>query len=152
MAKQLIFNSDGTLTDDAQLACALLKIDPETLKQRPIDYFADNSTSETIKQIRYQHYEEKRRGKIELIEGSLKSGLLQQLVGTGSLTHSPNNKANMNTMNAYQNNYRAGSAQGRPEIPLREPLDLEFKMHRQIARQAFRKENEMTVKALKDKI
>ena len=45
--------------------------------------------SETIAKIRHQHYEEKRKGKIELLERSLKNGLLADLI-TKKSPMSPN--------------------------------------------------------------
>jgi len=54
-----------------------------------MDYFKDPSVGsatqqETIAKIRFQHYEEKRRAKLELLEQTLRSGVLNSLLTTAA--------------------------------------------------------------------
>ena len=105
-SNNLIFNADGSLTEDAKNACTVLKIDPSTLASRTLEQFKDpdgpsaQQVSDTIAKIRHQHYEEKRRAKLELLEHTIRNGILASLLtqsnlnqktvrGTHSLTNSP---------------------------------------------------------------
>eukprot|EP00347_Sterkiella_histriomuscorum_P010768 403374992 len=165
MQNQLLFNSDGSLNDEALNACKFLQIDPSTLVAKSIDQFQEKGISETIVQIRYQHYEEKRRAKIELIEKTIKNGVLGNIISSlmlkSKLRGSPQKTSNNNISSMNQDISRKlmGFANlsrslphsaGRPEIPLREPLDNEFKANRKLARQLYNQERVERVKQNKE--
>lgn len=111
--------------------------------------------SETIAKIRHQHYEEKRKGKLELLERSLKNGLLADLI-TNKSTMSPNKsylssyplQNHSRLINQSPPSHGAGTrtlplspqAHMSAEIPLKHPIDIEFKLNRKLARQLYEQE------------
>jgi hypothetical protein len=80
------------LTLDARSACRLLVIDPEQLEKKEYESFAERGLPQVRQQLRFEHYEEKRRLKIKALEnlirksrqkdteeGLLVSNLLQEM-------------------------------------------------------------------------
>ena len=123
--------------------------------------------SETIAKIRHYHYEEKRRAKLELLERTIKDGLLANLITQDQLFHkstfksgsgfniSPSKSLNgsplrtskkvdriqtlpfsvpRGTLPLSPTNMNASMAM---EIPLKQPLDIEFKLNRKLAKQLY---------------
>ena len=137
MQSQLVYTADG-ITEDAQQVCKLLKIDPSTLMPRGMDSFKEKGASEMVVQIRYQHYEEKRKGKVALIEQTIKNGM-------GSPPDSPvkNGNESMTIHRMYDGVTNLSKSMppafgNRPDIPLRDPIDPEQKIERKIAKEKYR--------------
>ena len=66
-AYRLIYKADGSkLTDDALNACSGLKIRPDDLTIRNIEYFEAQATRDepnALVETRFQHYQQKRKSK-----------------------------------------------------------------------------------------
>ena len=124
--------------------------------------------TETIAQIRHQHYEEKRKAKLELIERTIRYGLLANLVVNFN-TASPGSKggAVSKLQTALNSPGRSKSLRMAPlpartlplspqlessfaDIPLKEPIDIEFKLNKKLAKQLYLREMEEKVKQHKD--
>ena len=144
------------------------------IKNRTLEDFKQSGdasaqqVSETIAKIRHQHYEEKRRAKMELLERTLRNGLLANLVTYSSL----NQKSLMKPLSGTRTNYNSPGRQSASinlgalpsrtlplspqvepslaDIPLKEPLDIEFKLNKKLAKQIYLKELEDKVKQHKD--
>lgn len=88
---------------------------------RQPDDFGRDGASEKIMQIRYQHYEEKRKAKIRTISDSVKENLLDQFrqryenVGSTTSLHKSPSPQRAQTQ----------PPSGAPDIPLREPYGAE---------------------------
>jgi len=126
--------------------------------------------TETIAQIRHQHYEEKRKAKLELIERTIRNGLLANLVVNFNTT-SPGAKggvvSKLQSKTALNSPGRSKSLRMAPlpartlplspqlessfaDIPLKEPIDIEFKLNKKLAKQLYLREMEEKVKQHKD--
>ena len=126
--------------------------------------------TETIAQIRHQHYEEKRKAKLELIERTIRNGLLANLVVNFN-TASPGSKggafSKLQSKTALNSPGRSKSLRMAPlpartlplspqlessfaDIPLKEPIDIEFKLNKKLAKQLYLREMEEKVKQHKD--
>ena len=73
---------DGTLTENADLACKYLSINSDGLLIRGRDFFGGAGITQNIMTIRYKHYEDKRRGSVKLIEETIRGGFLTSLKET----------------------------------------------------------------------
>lgn len=177
--------------------------------QRNFEYFKDGQgsasqqVSETIAKIRHQHYEEKRRAKLELLERTLRNGLLGNLVKYSNLSQknlqpggpkqsvaspvalpmaainqSPLPRKTLKDIMIQSGNSPSkllatggsptalaksiGKTQGTslsltqvpvgvitaagPDIPMRDPLDIEFKLNHKLAKQLYEQEMQQKVK------
>ena len=74
-----VFNQDGSLTNDALRACTAMKIDPELLKVVTQKELEDQGLAPSIAKVRTEHILEKRQKRIDMIENTIKSGILGQL-------------------------------------------------------------------------
>lgn len=67
-----IFLKNDKLTEEAQSACKVLHIDPSLLFSKNKDHFKSDGVSNSIAEIRYYHYEEKRKALLDEIEEYLR--------------------------------------------------------------------------------
>ena len=110
---------------------------------------------ETIAKIRHQHYEEKRKAKLELIERTIRNGLLANLVvnnyNTAGSPAGQKSSMKVTSKTAMNSPGRSQSLRMAPlpsrtlplspqvdqtfvDIPLKEPLDIEFKLNKKLAK------------------
>jgi hypothetical protein len=121
--------------------------------------------TETIAQIRHQHYEEKRKAKLELIERTIRNGLLANLVvnfNTGSKGGAVSKLQSSLNSPGRSKSLRMAPLPARTlplspqlessfaDIPLKEPIDIEFKLNKKLAKQLYLREMEEKVKQHKD--
>ncbi len=60
-------NDLKVLTAEAAEACAQIGIDPDSLQVKPIEFFqSDKSEPAELTQVRLQHYQKKRKSKLQL--------------------------------------------------------------------------------------
>jgi hypothetical protein len=107
--------------------------------------------SENIAKIRHQHYEEKRKAKLELIERTIRNGLLANLVVNYNTTPGQKSSFVAASKTALNSPGRSKSLRMAPlpartlpmspqieqtyaDIPLKEPLDIEFKLNKKLAK------------------
>ena len=117
--------------------------------------------TETIAQIRHQHYEEKRKAKLELIERTIRNGLLANLVvnfNTGSKGGAVSKLQTALNSPGRSKSMRMAPLPARTlplsphlessfaDIPLKEPIDIEFKLNKKLAKQLYLREMEEKVK------
>ena len=69
-------NADGTLTHDGIKACQLMKIDPEALKVVTAQDLINEGVEAHLAAVRVEHLAEKRLKRIEMLDNTIKSGML----------------------------------------------------------------------------
>ena len=132
-----IFSGDG-LTEEALIACHSLQIEPAQLKARTLESFAEKGVSEKVQHIRYQHHEEKRKNAILLVEQAIRIAKTRldspeaQMFGSVAGMPGLNTKYTARSLPPYH--------QEKPDIPLREPLDYDYKVQRKLAKNLYNKE------------
>jgi len=67
---RLIFLDQGMteLTDEASELCTQMVINPESLKPRVYESFAEVGVNATVQKVRYDHYCEKRQANLEMLD------------------------------------------------------------------------------------
>ncbi|CDW78402.1 UNKNOWN [Stylonychia lemnae] len=172
----LIF-SDGQqqqeLNDDA------IKKSIIDLNFRQLQDFEEPGTSQVIQKVRFQHYQDKRKNNLDIIERMIKisKGLYQPgengspMMRFNRSTQSTNrlNSTNLmfksrlistqlkNMRNAsydqFENeNHNRSMISSQPDIPLREPLDFEFRLNRKMAKKIYEEEKKNKVLENKEKV
>ena len=65
-----IFRDQGMteLTDEACELCSQMVLNPESLKPRTYESFAEAGVNATVQQVRYDHYCEKRQANLEMLD------------------------------------------------------------------------------------
>ena len=147
---QLVFTADGNLTEEATLVCIQLTINPETIKAKTLDNFKATIKDEAIAQIRHKHYMQKRRHKVRKIIEAIKRGdhLQEPIVvikdDKGGLQHhyaTAGDAYRSKSVSQVKNStIFGGDSHRRVDIPLREPLDEDFRLNRKLAKQIYEKE------------
>ena len=75
-----MFLTDGvTLTDEAQHACDILKIDPKIIKPKTRKDFKEEGVDETVAKLRFDHFTTYRSKKLAQLISFLKSGMFNIL-------------------------------------------------------------------------
>ena len=78
--QNMTFNPDGSLTSDALKACSLMQIDPKTLKPITEQDLTKEGMEPHIAKVRVEHLMQKRQKKVLMIENTIRSGLLNQML------------------------------------------------------------------------
>lgn len=77
--QSLVFNADGSLTSDGKKACELMKIKPEQLKAITEEDLIKQGVPDHIAKVRVEHLQEKRLHRLEMLENTIREGILYQL-------------------------------------------------------------------------
>jgi hypothetical protein len=91
-----------------------------------------------IAKVRAEHLLEKRQQRIEMLENTIRSGMLahlSQVIAAVNTKDPLQAKANLLSQSV---NYTGSDS--RCDIPLREPLDPEYRLNRKLAKQIYNKE------------
>ncbi|TNV71250.1 hypothetical protein FGO68_gene7277 [Halteria grandinella] len=183
---KLIFkdvNTQQELTEDAQLICKQLALNPAHLKLKAYAEFAEQGISQTVQEVRYKHYNEKRLYNLTMIEEMLRvadagSTLYPRSSTLYSLGNRDGLKSNsvlggkksillMHNQTRQQNFMQPVKPQAfyggdaspdgnqwlntsslttiTPDIPLREPLEFEYRLNRKLAKQIYQQEKQERV-------
>lgn len=134
-SQALIFIKSDKLTDDAKKACSILHIDPNMLIPKAKETFKEDGVEASIAEIRFYHYEDKRKCLIQEVEQFIKSGGMNatsNAFNRSGLTGMEFRKTRM-THSPYL-------ISDKPDIPLRSPLGEESKSKRKAAKDIFERE------------
>ena len=71
------FLKNEKLTEEGKSACKVLHIDPSMLAPKTKDHFKQGGVSEDIANIRFDHYEEKRKALLDEIDDYLRGANLR---------------------------------------------------------------------------
>lgn len=131
-----------------------MQIDPKSLKLVSEQDLINQGVEEHIAQVRVQHIHEKRIKRIAIIENTIRSGMLHQMKHAMDAVQSMKNpKSTMNAnkpWNSVQHTYLGSDSQ--VDIPLREPLDTEYRLNRKLAKQIYNRERKQMVEERKKKL
>lgn len=78
----LIFLKNDKLSDEALNACKALHIDPSMLAPKQKESFKESDITAAIAEIRYYHYEDKRKCLIQEVEDYIKTGGMNTTMST----------------------------------------------------------------------
>lgn len=131
----LIFIKNDKLTDEAQNACTILHIDPNMLIPKAKESFKEEGLEASIAEIRYYHYEDKRKCLIQEVEAFIKGGEMNAT--TTGFNRSKLMAMNFRKTAMIQSPYLVSE---KPDIPLRSPLEEESKSKRKAAKDIFERE------------
>ena len=70
-----------SLSEEAKQLCSMLSINPDDLKVRTFDSFAEKGVSEKIQRLRFEHYLEKRDSKMHLLHTLMIQNALRKTRG-----------------------------------------------------------------------
>lgn len=150
--QHIIFNLDGTLTTEALQACQLMQIDPKTVSIKPISEqeLINQGIEPHLAKVKADHLNDKRLKKLAMLENSITSGLLNQMKNAikGLETAKEGSPIQFKMTNTYQ--YLGSDS--RVDIPLREPLETEYRLNRKLAKQIYNKERVQMVLDKKDEL